>query len=91
MAREEPELAARLVLQTLPAAAARIPGPLTYDLSVEGMGTWSVDIPGDGSARVNETRAANGDADFELITDPRGLAEMAGGASPLRLMLRGRV
>jgi ribonucleoside-diphosphate reductase beta chain len=91
MAREEPELAARLVLQTLPAAAGRIRGPLSYDLSVEGMGVWHVSVDGNGGARVTESAAANGDSDFELITDPRGLAEMAGGASPIRLMLGGRV
>ena len=44
MAAEEPELAARLVLMTLPAAAASIPGTLAYDLEVEGLGAWRVSV-----------------------------------------------
>ena len=51
MAREDPELAARLVLMTLPAAAARIPGTLSYDLEVGELGTYRVQVNG-GSATV---------------------------------------
>src|SRR5205823_4971935 len=39
MARMDPDLAARLVLMSLPVAARRIPGDLTYDLTVQGWGT----------------------------------------------------
>ena len=42
MAQEDPELAARLVLQTLPGAAAQIPGTLVYDMEVEELGSWRV-------------------------------------------------
>ena len=99
MARNDPELAARLVLQTLPAAAARIPPPIVYDLTVEDLGTWRV-IVNDEGARVERRDGANGDGnapaadgvlDFTLTTDASGLAAMAAGTSPLRLMLGGRV
>jgi ribonucleoside-diphosphate reductase beta chain len=72
MAREEPELAARLVLQTLP--GVQVDG-VTYDVVVDGLGTH----------RMGPSQ--NG-ADFELHTDPAGLAAMAVGASPVGLMLR---
>ncbi|MEA2367472.1 MAG: ribonucleoside-diphosphate reductase beta chain [Thermoleophilaceae bacterium] len=88
MAREDPELAARLVLQTLPAAAARIRPPLRYELTVGELGTWLVSVD-DAGARVE--RGTNGEVDFKLSTDEAGLAQMAAGASPLRLMLGGRV
>src|SRR5919202_1573698 len=52
MARDDPELAARLVLQTLPAAAARIRGPLRYTLTVGELGTWLVDVDGMLGGRV---------------------------------------
>jgi ribonucleoside-diphosphate reductase beta chain len=88
MAREDPELAARLVLQTLPAPAARIPPPLRYELTVGDLGTWLVSVD-DSGARVEQ--GANGEVDFRLWTDESGLAQMAAGASPLRLMLGGKV
>ncbi|MEA2353341.1 MAG: sterol transfer family, partial [Thermoleophilaceae bacterium] len=88
MAREDPELAARLVLQTLPAAAARIRPPLRYELTVGELGTWLVSVD-DAGARVE--RGTDGEVDFKLSTDEAGLAQMAAGASPLRLMLGGRV
>src|SRR5918911_3336071 len=89
MARDDPELAARLVLKTLPAAAARIRGPLRYTLTVGELGTWLVDVDGNGGARVEQ--GANGEVDFALSTDAAGLAAMAAGGSPVRLMLGGRV
>jgi ribonucleoside-diphosphate reductase beta chain len=88
MAREDPELAARLVLQTLPAAAAKLPPPIAYDLEVEGLGTWHVAVD-DGGARVEP--GPNGEVDFRLMTDPEGLALLAAGGSPLRMMLGGKV
>src|SRR5437588_1221161 len=95
MARDDPELAARLVLQSLPAAAARISPPLAYDLMVDELGTWRVAVT-DGGTTVQrrDPSSENGapvDVDFRLETDPAGLAAMASGTSPLRLMLGGRV
>ncbi len=90
MAADDPELAARLVLMTLPAAAARISEPLVYDLDVAGLGSWRVST-GNGSARVEPAENLDGGAAFRLRTDPRGLAELAGGAGPLRLLFGGRL
>ena len=88
MARDEPELAARLILQSLPAAAAKVPGQLTYGLIVDGIGEYTVAIDS-GTARVTE--GANGTTDFNLSTTARGLAEMGAGASPLKLLVTGKV
>jgi ribonucleoside-diphosphate reductase beta chain len=88
MAREDPALAARLVIQTLPAAAARVPGKLTYGLSVEGLGEYTVVID---SGRAEVIQGLNGATDFNLSTNVSGLAELAAGTSPLRLIVSGRV
>ena len=70
MAERDPELAARLVLLTLPAAAARIPGSLRYDLAVEGLGNYRVAVE-DGKATVATAGSDNGDSpDFAIDTDP---------------------
>ena len=53
MARNDPDLAARLVLMSLPVAAKRIPGNLTYDLMVDGWGTYRV-AKHNGTATVDE-------------------------------------
>ena len=92
MAQEDPELAARLVLQTLPGAAAQIPGKLVYDMDVEGLGNWRVAVA-DGSAKVTPVADgdSNGKVDFRLKMDPRTLADLATGAGPLGLMLSGRL
>ncbi|MGH2839082.1 MAG: ribonucleotide-diphosphate reductase subunit beta [Thermoleophilaceae bacterium] len=88
MAREDPELAARLVIQTLPAAAAKVPGKLTYGLFVNGVGDYTVTID---SGRASITEGVNGGTEFNLSTDTSGLAAMAAGTSPLRLIVSGRV
>src|SRR5688572_8347364 len=89
MAKDEPELAARLVLQTLPAAAAKVQGPLSYVLAVDGLGDYTVVIDERGGASVTE--GLNGATDFRLSTTTRGLAEMAAGTNPLKLLLSGQV
>ena len=88
MAREDPELAAKLVIQTLPAAAAKIPGKLAYGLVVEGLGEYTVVTD---SGRASVTEGLNGATDFNLSTNVSGLAELAAGTSPLRLIMSGRV
>ena len=90
MAAEDPQLAARLVLMTLPAAAARIKAPLVYDLDLDGLGSWRVST-GNGGAKVEPAEGLDGGADFRLVTDARGLAELAGGAGPLRMLLGRRL
>src|SRR5436309_9782059 len=93
MAREDPELAARLVLQTLPAAAGRLRGPLSYVLDVERVGAYRVSVGenGGGAQVVPVEGGSNGRVDFTLSTDAPGLAEMAAGRSALRLVLAGRL
>jgi ribonucleoside-diphosphate reductase beta chain len=90
IAADDPELAARLVLMTLPAAAARISGTLVYQLDVEELGSYLVSVSG-GRARVDEARTTD-DSDFRLQMDARTLVELVTGtAGPLGLMMRGRL
>src|SRR5947208_16172732 len=96
MARSDPDLAARLVLMSLPIAARRIHGDLTYDLTVQGWGTYRV-AKHNGTATVDEQpersemdRPDPG-VDFTMTMDARTLAQMAAGANPARLMLEGRL
>jgi ribonucleoside-diphosphate reductase beta chain len=91
IAAGDPELAARLILMTLPAAASRIPGELVYDLEVEGLGVRRVSVAG-GRADVDESPDDAGETDFRIRTDPRTLVELVtGDAGPIRLMLRRRL
>jgi ribonucleoside-diphosphate reductase beta chain len=107
IAADDPQLAARLILMTLPAAAARIPGTLAYVLDLDGLGSYQVAVSG-GRARVDPIRGLTppdprgawpaGDEqdgeeiDFRLTTDPRTLVDLVTGVSgPLSLMLRGRL
>src|SRR3954453_19800347 len=98
MARSDPDLAARLVLMSLPVPAKRISGDITYDLTVEGWGTYRVQ-KAHGEASVEEQpETANRDlelpddsVDFRMVMDARTLAQMAAGASPARLMLEGKL
>jgi ribonucleoside-diphosphate reductase beta chain len=90
MAEREPELAGRMLVSALPAAAAPVRGRLDYRLELEGLGSYDVAIE-DGRGSVVEANGAGGASDFTLHTDPRTFAELATGASPLRLMLAGRV
>ena len=83
MAEAEPELAARLMLQSLPAAAADLPAGLSYRLELEDLGAWRVAANG-GRAEVTEASAGgelNGDA-FAIETDARTLARLAARRQP---------
>src|SRR5918997_7142043 len=91
MAREDPELAARLVLQTLPAAVAKIPPPIAYDLTVDGLGSWRITVDDSGAKVAPRNGDSAGNLDFRLMTDAEGLAQLAAGASPMRLMLGGKL
>lgn len=98
MARRDPDLAARLALMSLPAAASRIPGDIAYDLTVDGWGTFRVaklgtitevkEVP---EAEVRSIELTDASVDFRLLMDARTLAQMAAGASPARLMLEGKL
>src|SRR5215208_5806154 len=90
IAADDPQLAARLVLMTLPAAAARISGTLAYQLEIDELGSYRVAVSG-GRARVDEARAPD-DCDFQLQTDARTLIDLVTGtAGALGLMMRGRL
>jgi ribonucleoside-diphosphate reductase beta chain len=91
MAESDPELAARLLVTALPAAAAKIPGKLDYGLEIEKVGDYRVSIA-DGTATVEAVaEPLDGKPDFVLHTDAATLARLAAGASPLRLMLGRRL
>jgi ribonucleoside-diphosphate reductase beta chain len=90
VADHDPELAARLLLMTLPAAAAAIPATLAYELDVDGVGAYRVSVA-DGRARVDP--ASDGQpTDFSISTDARSLVDLAlGRQGPLGLALRRRL
>ena len=97
MAESDPELAARLIVQSLPAVAATLPAGLSYRLELDGIGAWTVSSLG-GRAKVAEVLAGadlNGEA-FAISTDAATLARVASGRNPLgalatrRLRLRGK-
>jgi ribonucleoside-diphosphate reductase beta chain len=92
MAKDDPELAARLILMTLPGAASRVGGTMSYVLDVKELGTHRVSISG-GRARVDRIESADDeDVDFRLQADARTLADLVTGAhGPLGLMMRGKV
>ena len=92
MADAEPELAARLIVQSLPVAAAPLPPDLSWRLDVDGVGAWEVTGSGNGgAARVEPANGDGGREDFSIATDPAGLASLAAGSSPLGLILRRRL
>jgi ribonucleoside-diphosphate reductase beta chain len=97
MAESDPELAARLIVQSLPAAAAKLPDGMSYRLELDGLGAWTVSSLG-GRAKVAEVLAGadlNGET-FAISTDAETLARVASGRNPVaplasgRLKLRGR-
>jgi ribonucleoside-diphosphate reductase beta chain len=92
IAADDPELAARLILMTLPGAASRIGGTMSYVLDIEELGSHRVSISG-GRARVDSAGdGAGDDADFRLQTDAKTLVQLVTGTSgPLGLMMRGRL
>jgi ribonucleoside-diphosphate reductase beta chain len=93
MASQEPELAARLLVQALPAASAAITDRLDYRLVVYNVGSYDVSI-GNGSAAVKpveQSESADGKRDFELRTDAGTFVRMASGANSLGLLLNGRL
>jgi ribonucleoside-diphosphate reductase beta chain len=97
MAESDPELAARLIVQSLPAAAAKLPDGMSYRLELDGLGAWTVSSLG-GRVKVAEVLAGadlNGET-FAISTDAETLARVASGHNPFgplvngRLKLRGR-
>jgi ribonucleoside-diphosphate reductase beta chain len=91
MAEAEPELAAKLVVHSLPAAAAPLPTDLRWRLDVDGVGSWRVVGSGNGGAATVEPSEDGAAEDFTIETDAKGLARLAAGSSPLGLVLRRRL
>jgi ribonucleoside-diphosphate reductase beta chain len=92
MAESDPELAARLIVQSLPAAAAKLPDGMSYRLELEGLGAWTVSSLG-GRAKVAEVLAGadlNGEA-FAISTDAETLARVASGRNPVGPLMNGRL
>jgi ribonucleoside-diphosphate reductase beta chain len=92
MAESNPELAARLIVQSLPAAAANLPDGLSYRLELEDLGAWTVSSLG-GRAKVAEVLAGadlNGEA-FAISTDAETLARVASGRNPVGPLVRGQL
>ncbi len=92
MAESDPELAARLIVHALPAAAASLPEGLSYRLELEGLGAWTVRPNGERAevAEAPDGADLNGEA-FAISTDPATLARIASGRSPLGALARRRV
>jgi ribonucleoside-diphosphate reductase beta chain len=92
MAESDPELAARLILQSLPAAAAKLPEGMSYRLELDGLGAWTVSSFG-GRGKVAEVLAGadlNGEA-FAISTDAETLARVASGRNPVGPLISGRL
>ena len=90
MAESDPELAVRLVAQTLPAAAAELRPPLCFMLDIDGVDSWLVEATEDGPARVSSNGAAS-NVDFVVRADAPTFARLAAGANPLPLILSRRL
>jgi hypothetical protein len=80
LAHDNAHLAGRVLAALLPAQGAVIEGPLAYDLTISGVGTYSVAIAG-GRAFVEPINHPRGrrDAEFHLTADPLVLAELLAG------------
>src|SRR3954463_2225685 len=72
MTREDPELATRLFLQMLPAAAQRLEGPLKYDLEIDRLGTWRVEVDGNGGGARGERLRDGADGEGDFTNSSRG-------------------
>ena len=84
MSKADPELAAKLILHSLPAAAATLPADLIWRLRIEGLGDWTVTGPRNGGpAQVQETNGEAGE-DFAIETDAGGKARQAAQDGRLR-------
>jgi ribonucleoside-diphosphate reductase beta chain len=103
MAASDPELAVRLVAQTLPAAAAGLRPSLSFRLEIDGVDSWLVEATEEGPARVTgiASRATPGRAaedvarldgvDFVVRCDAPTFAHVAAGGSPLAPILSRRL
>ncbi|HEU0317847.1 MAG TPA: hypothetical protein VFR49_10990, partial [Solirubrobacteraceae bacterium] len=94
LAATDPRLAARIIVQLLPAQALSVPGRLAYDLTIPELGSFRVSLVGGRGIAV--PLAAPGakvssEVDFHMRASADALAEIALGASPKRMLLAGRI
>src|SRR5437660_9269033 len=66
MATDDPQLAARMIIHSLPAAAATMPGDLRWRLSIDGLGDWTVRGSEDGGAANVEPSNGDSGEDFAI-------------------------
>jgi hypothetical protein len=80
LAHDNPALAGRVLAALLPAQGAIIHGPLAYDLTIAGTGTFGIRIAG-GRATVQPLSRprSRSQAEFHLTGDPLILAELLAG------------
>jgi plasmid stabilization system protein ParE len=80
LAHDDPNLASRLLAALLPAQGAAMEGPLGYDITIRGTGTFGVAIAG-GRAGVEPLNLPRGRhvAEFHLTSDPLVFAELLAG------------
>jgi hypothetical protein len=80
LAHDDPALAGRVLAALLPAQGLAVPGPLSYDLSIGGTGTFSVSVTsGRTFVRPIDQPRSRGEAEFHLRAAPLVLAEMLAG------------
>jgi hypothetical protein len=80
LAHDDVATAARVLTALLPAQGALIEGPLAYDLTIAGAGTFGIAIAG-GRATIEpvERPRSRREAEFHLTADPLILAELLAG------------
>jgi hypothetical protein len=80
MAREDPQLAGRLIVGLLPAQGPLIDDALEYDLTIRGLGTFAVSL-WSGQAKIESVlrRRSRRRTAFHLAADPVVLAEILAG------------
>ena len=80
LAREEPVTAGALIAGLLPAQGAILEGPLSYDLTVRGYGTFAVTV-GHGGTEVQRLtkRRPRKEAAFHIAGEPLVLAQLLAG------------
>ena len=80
LAHDDPALAGRVLAALLPAQGLAVEGPLSYDLSIGGVGTFSVSVTaGRTFVRAIEEPRSRAEADFHLRAAPLVLAELLAG------------
>ena len=80
LAHDDPALAGRVLAALLPAQGLAVSGPLSYDLSIGGTGTFSVSVTaGRTFVRAIDRPRPRKDADFHLTAAPLVLAELLAG------------